>query len=132
MFPSKGLLSDLKLQVHTIDVGESNSNGKGKGKGKAGKGVVRAKPINWPPALCKFLIDWYIEKKLKLPPKGVIKKIHRTACTSAINAKYGSTYTADQVQRHYRCHKENWGLVARHLNDSGNGWDETNRMLTLS
>lgn len=62
----------------------------------------------------------------------MIKKIHHTACTSAINSKYGTTYTVDQVQHHYRRHKENWSLVARHLNESGNGWDETTKMLTLS
>uniref|UniRef100_A0A0E0QNH9 Fe2OG dioxygenase domain-containing protein n=1 Tax=Oryza rufipogon TaxID=4529 RepID=A0A0E0QNH9_ORYRU len=38
----------------------------------------------------------------------------------------------DQVQRHYRRHKETWALVARHLNESGGGWDETNKMLSLS
>lgn len=93
---------------------------------------VRLKPINWPPAFSEFLLDWYIEKKLELPPKGVIKKMHHTACTSAINAKYGSTYNVDQVQRHYRRHKETWALVACHLNESGGGWDETNKMLSLS
>uniref|UniRef100_A0A0E0QJY0 Myb/SANT-like domain-containing protein n=1 Tax=Oryza rufipogon TaxID=4529 RepID=A0A0E0QJY0_ORYRU len=58
--------------------------------------------------------------------------MHHTACTSAINAKYGSTYNVDQVQRHYRRHKETWALVARHLNESSGGWDETNKMLSLS
>lgn len=119
--------------AHTMDIGESKGKGRGKGKGKSSKlAAGRAKPINWPLELSEFLLDWYIEKKLQLPPKAVIKKIHHTACTSAINSKYGTTYTVDQVQRHYRRHKENWSLVARHLNESGNGWDETTKMLTLS
>lgn len=120
--------------VHNMDIGGSNKHGKGRSKARKGVGGsgVRLKPINWPPAFSEFLLDWYIEKKLELPPKGVIKKMHHTACTSAINAKYGSTYNVDQVQRHYRRHKETWALVACHLNESGGGWDETNKMLSLS
>ncbi|XP_025881212.1 uncharacterized protein [Oryza sativa Japonica Group] len=117
--------------AHTMDIGESKGKGRGKGK-SSNLAAGRAKPINWPLALSEFLLDWYIEKKLQLPPKAVIKKIHHTACTLAINSKYGTTYTVDQVQHHYRRHKENWSLVARHLNESGNGWDETTKMLTLS
>uniref|UniRef100_J3KTY0 Uncharacterized protein n=1 Tax=Oryza brachyantha TaxID=4533 RepID=J3KTY0_ORYBR len=65
---------------------------------------AREKPINWPTTLSKFLLDWYV-KKIELPPKGVIKKIHHTVCILAMNAKHGTTYTIDQVQRHYKRHK---------------------------
>ena len=49
----------------------------------------------------------------------MFKKLHHTACTKAVNEKYGSTYGVDQVHRHFRRHKETWALVARHMNASG-------------
>ncbi|KAJ1288585.1 hypothetical protein BS78_02G099000, partial [Paspalum vaginatum] len=43
-----------------------------------------------------------------------------------------STYTVDQVQCHWRRHKDAWGLVAKHMNESGGGWDESTKMVTVS
>ncbi|KQJ82139.1 hypothetical protein BRADI_5g06624v3, partial [Brachypodium distachyon] len=84
---------------------------------------LRAKPIHWPPALSEFVLDWYIEKRMEMPAKTVFKKLHHTACTKVVNEKYESTYTVDQVHRHYRRHKETWSLVTCHkdqmVNDRG-------------
>ena len=114
----------------TIDIGESNKNGKG--STRAGTSGPRAPKTHWPQALSEFVLDWYIEKKMELPPKAVFKKLHHNACTKAVNEKYGSTYTFEQVHRHFRHHKETWALVARHMNASGNGWDNLTKMVTLS
>ena len=107
-------------------------NAKGKGGEKAAGSNPRAKATNWPPAISEFLLDWYIEKKLAMPPKTFFKKMHHTACTSAVNSKYGTTYTVEQVHRHWRRHKDTWGLVAKHMNESGGGWDYDTKMVTLS
>jgi len=69
-----------------------------KGAEKARGSNPRAKATNWPLAISKYLLDWFIEKKLSMPPKSVFKK--NTSCTSAVNAKYDTTYTVDQVHRH--------------------------------
>ncbi|KQK11624.1 uncharacterized protein LOC100828285 [Brachypodium distachyon] len=115
-----------------MDFGENSKNGKGKANtNKAGASGLRAKPIHWPPVLSEFVLDWYIEKKMEMPPKTVFKKVHHTACTKVVNGKYGSTYTVDQVHRHYRRHKETWSLVARHMNVSGNGWDDVTKTFSL-
>uniref|UniRef100_A0A453PIA1 Myb/SANT-like domain-containing protein n=1 Tax=Aegilops tauschii subsp. strangulata TaxID=200361 RepID=A0A453PIA1_AEGTS len=101
-----------------MDIGESKKNGKG--STRAGTSGPRAPKIHWPQALSEFVLDWYIEKKMELPPKVVFKKLHHNACTKVVNEKYGSTYTVEQVHRHFRRHKETWALVARHMNASGN------------
>ena len=106
-------------------------NAKGKGGEKAAGSNPRAKATNWPAVISEFLLDWYIEKKLAMPPKSVFKKMHHTACTSAVNSKYGTTYTVDQVQCHWRRHKDTWVLVAKHMNESGSGWDDDTKMVTL-
>ncbi|KAL6598515.1 hypothetical protein ACP70R_046214 [Stipagrostis hirtigluma subsp. patula] len=38
----------------------------------------------------------------------------------------------EQVHRHFRRHRDTWGLVAKHLNESGNGWDDNTKTLILS
>uniref|UniRef100_K3YDW2 Uncharacterized protein n=1 Tax=Setaria italica TaxID=4555 RepID=K3YDW2_SETIT len=93
-------------------------NAKGKGSKKASGSNPRAKPTNWPIAISEFLLGWYIEKKLAMPPKTSFKKLHHTACTSAVNSNYGTTYSVDQVHRHWRRHRDTWGLVAKYLNES--------------
>ena len=116
----------------TMDTGESSMNAKGKGGEKAAGSNLRAKATNWPPAISEFLLDWYIEKKLAMPPKTFFKKMHHTACISTVNSKYGTTYTVEQVHCHWRRHKDTWGLVAKHMNESGVGWDYDTKMVTLS
>ncbi|WVZ57253.1 LOW QUALITY PROTEIN: hypothetical protein U9M48_007658 [Paspalum notatum var. saurae] len=112
-------LANLMWRKNCVDV-------KGKGGEKA-----RAKATSWPAVISEFLLDWYIEKKLAMPPKTCFKRLHHTACTTAINSKYGTTYTVDQVQRHWRRHKDTWGLVAKHMNESGGGWDENTKLVTV-
>ena len=57
--------------------------------------------------------------------------MHHTACTYVVNSKYGTTYTMDQVQCHWRRHKDTWVLVAKHMNERGGGWDDDTKMVTL-
>ena len=114
------------LVVHKMDEAESNMISKGK-ECKVDKNA-RAKAINWHVAISEFFLDWYIET----PPKAVFKKMHHTACIAAINKKYGCSYSVEQVQRHFRHHKETWGLVARYSNESGSGFDDVNKQVMLS
>ncbi|XBI57640.1 hypothetical protein VPH35_038999 [Triticum aestivum] len=116
--------------VHKMDEAERNMSSKGK-ECKGDKNAS-AKAINWPIAISEFLLDWYIEKKIEMPPKAVFKKMHHNACTSAINEKYGCSYSVQQVHCHFRCHKETWGQVARYSNESGSGFDDVNKQVLLS
>ncbi|CAN6362918.1 unnamed protein product [Urochloa humidicola] len=116
-----------------MDTAESSLHAKGKGSKKAAGSNPRAKPINWPTTISEFLLDWYIEKKLTMPPKTSFKKLHHTECTKAVNAKYATTYSVDQVHRHWRRHRDTWGLVAKYLNyESGAVWDAEQKLFQLS
>ncbi|XP_062188665.1 uncharacterized protein LOC133891959 [Phragmites australis] len=119
-------------KVHTMDTAESSLNAKGKGGEKAVGSNPRAKATNWPTAISEFLLDWYIEKKLAMPPNTSFKKLHHTSCTSTVNSKYGTTYTVDQVHHHWKRHKDTWGLVTKHLHESSGGSDDSTKMVTLS
>ncbi|CAN6201335.1 unnamed protein product [Urochloa humidicola] len=116
-----------------MDTAESSLHAKDKGSKKAAGSNPRAKAINWPTTISEFLLDWYIEKKLTMPPKTSFKKLRHTECTKAVNAKYATTYSVDQVHHHWRCHRDTWGLVAKYLNyESGAGWDVEQKLFQLS
>lgn len=53
-------------------------------------------------------------------------------CADALNKKFGMGVTADQVDRHYRYHKENWKYIAAALSKSGNAFDHTRFLVTIS
>ncbi|KAM0912774.1 hypothetical protein ACQ4PT_012586 [Festuca glaucescens] len=106
---------------HIMDLDEDQNNLKTK----------RSRATNWPKVMSKFLLDWYLEKKKAMPPKTKFKKTHHHSCQSALNARFGSTYTVDQVHRHLRRFKEVWNIVARYMNQKGSSFDKKHRMLIL-
>lgn len=93
--------------------------------------VKRAKATNWPRVMSKFLLDWYLEKKKGMPPKTKFKKIHHVWCTSAVNTKFRTTYSVDQVHRHFRRFKEIWIIVTRYVNETGSRFNNKHKMLIL-
>lgn len=106
---------------HIMDLGEDKSNSK----------IKRARATNWPTVMSKFVLDWYLEKKKGMPPKTKLKKMHHHCCTSALNARFETTFTVDQVHRHFRRFKEVWNIVARYMNESGSRFDKKHKMLIL-
>ncbi|XP_010231638.1 uncharacterized protein LOC100835534 isoform X2 [Brachypodium distachyon] len=106
---------------HAMDLVEDQNNLKTK----------RSRATNWPKVMSKFLLEWYLEKKKAMPPKSKFKKIHHHYCQSALNARFESAYTVDQVHRHLRRFKEVWSIVARYMNENGSRIDKKNRMLIL-
>lgn len=106
---------------HIMDLDEDQNNFKTK----------RSRATNWPKVMSKFLLDWYLEKKKAMPPKTKFKKIHHHYCQSALNARFGSTYTVDQVHRHLRRFKEVWNIVARYMNEKGSRFDKKDKILIL-
>uniref|UniRef100_A0ACD5TQ40 Uncharacterized protein n=1 Tax=Avena sativa TaxID=4498 RepID=A0ACD5TQ40_AVESA len=94
---------------HIMDLGEDQTNLKTK----------RSRATNWPKVMSKFLLDWYLEKKKAMPPKTKFKKTHHHYCQVALNARFKSAYTVDQVHRHLRRFKEVWNIVARYMNQKG-------------
>lgn len=93
--------------------------------------VKRAKATNWPRVMSKFLLDWYLEKKKGMAPKTKFKKIHHVWCTSAVNTKFRTTYSVDQVHRHFRRFKEIWIIVTRYVNETGSRFNNKHKMLIL-
>lgn len=93
--------------------------------------IKRAKATNWPRVMSKFLLDWYLDKKKGMPPKTKFKKIHHVWCTSAVNAKFRTTYSVDQVHRHFRRFKEIWIVVTRYVNETGSKFNSKHKMLIL-
>ncbi|KAL6607729.1 hypothetical protein ACP70R_040792 [Stipagrostis hirtigluma subsp. patula] len=106
---------------HIMDLGEGNTNTR----------VKRQKATNWPRFMSKFLLDWYLEKKKGMPPKTKFKKVHHVWCTSAVNAKFKTTYSVDQVHRHFRRFKEIWIVVTKYVNENGSKFDKKHKMLIL-
>jgi len=100
-------------------------------EGNATARVKRAKATNWPRVMSKFLLDWYLDKKKGMPPKTKFKKNHHVWCTSAVNAKFRTTYSVDQVHRHFRRFKEIWIIVTRYANESGSRFNNKHKMLLL-
>jgi hypothetical protein len=106
---------------HIMDLGEGNNTPR----------VKRAKATNWPRVMSKFLLDWYLEKKKGMPSKAKFKKEHHVWCTSAVNTKFKTTFSIDQVHRHFRRFKEIWIIVARYVNENGSRFDKKHKMLVL-
>ncbi|KAL6897863.1 hypothetical protein ACP4OV_006822 [Aristida adscensionis] len=106
---------------HMMDLGEGNTNPR----------VKRQKATNWPRVMSKFVLDWYLEKKKGMPPKTKFKKVHHMWCTSAVNAKFKTTFSVDQVHRHFRRFKEIWIIVTKYANENGSRFDNRNKMLIL-
>lgn len=119
---SSYLLSPFLIHAdHNMDLEEGNATTR----------VKRAKATNWPKVMSKFLLDWYLEKKKGMPPKTKFKKNHHVWCTSAVNAKFRTTYSVDQVHRHFRRFKEIWIIVTRYANESGSRFNNKHKMLRL-
>ncbi|XP_062180571.1 uncharacterized protein LOC133884970 isoform X1 [Phragmites australis] len=106
---------------HNMDLGEGNTNTR----------VKRAKATNWPRVMSKFVLDWYLEKKKGMPPKTKFKKVHHVWCTSAVNAKFKTTFSVDQVHRHFRRFKEIWIIVTKYVNENGSRFSKKHKMLIL-
>lgn len=93
--------------------------------------IKRAKATNWPRVMSKFLLDWYLDKKRGMPPKTKFKKMHHVWCTSAVNAKFRTAYSVDQVHRHFRRFKEIWVVVTRYANETGSRFNNKRKILIL-
>lgn len=59
-------------------------------------------------------------------------KLAPSKCLDALNREFAMGVTSTQVTRHYRHYKENWQIVERALNNSGNGFDTSKCKLTIS
>lgn len=106
---------------------------KGKGKGKVeGEGSTRERSISWDDDQTKFMLDWYIEYKKEQHAGFIWKTQHHLKCADALNREFAMGVTSTQVTRHYRHYKENWQIVERALNNSGNGFDASKCKLAIS
>ncbi|XP_040382989.1 uncharacterized protein LOC107304791 [Oryza brachyantha] len=107
--------------------------GKWKGKGKVEvEGSTRERSISWDEEHTKFMLDWFIEYKKDQHAGFVWKSQHHLKCADALNKEFAMGVTFAQVSCHYRHYKENWKIVERALNKSGNGFDATKCKLTIS
>uniref|UniRef100_K4AJY5 Myb/SANT-like domain-containing protein n=1 Tax=Setaria italica TaxID=4555 RepID=K4AJY5_SETIT len=75
--------------------------------------------------------EWCMEYLKKQHTGFKFKKAHLMLCTNDLNKKFAMGVTVDQVDRHYRYHKENWKYIATSLSNSGNTFDETRCMVKL-
>ncbi|RLN30451.1 hypothetical protein C2845_PM05G26000 [Panicum miliaceum] len=112
---------DTEGSDHNMDMQEGNTTTR----------IKRAKATNWPRVMSKFLLDWYLEKKRGMPPKTKFKKMHHVWCTSAVNSKFRTNYSVDQVHRHFRRFKEIWIIVTRYANVTGSRFNSKHKMLIL-
>ncbi|CAO2209878.1 unnamed protein product [Urochloa humidicola] len=104
-----------------------------KGKGKVdGDGTSRERTINWDDGQTKFMLDWCIDYMKNQHAGFRFKKQHHMKCADALNKEFAMGVTVAQVDRHFRHYKENWKYVSKALNNSGNGFDSTRCMVTVS
>ncbi|KAL5202640.1 hypothetical protein ABZP36_013592 [Zizania latifolia] len=108
-------------QDHIMDISEDKNNSK----------IKRARATNWPAVMSKFVLEWYLDKKKEMPPKSKFKKMHHHHCRAILNSRFETTFTVDQVHRHFRRFKEVWNIVARYMNASGSRFDKKHKMLVL-
>jgi len=104
-------------------------------KGKAKADTVapsRERSLNWHENQSKYMLERCIEYLKKQHIGFKFKKAHLMLCANELNKKFAMGVTVDQVDRHYRYHKENWKYIATALRNSGNTFDETRCMVTIS
>jgi len=104
-------------------------------KGKAKADVVapsRERSLNWHEDQSKYMLEWCIEYLKKQHTGFKFKKAHLMLCANELNKKFAMGVTVDQVDCQYRYHKENWKYIATALRNSGNTFDETRCMVTIS
>lgn len=110
-----------------------NENRMAKGKAKADAfPTSHERSLTWHEDQTKFMLEWYMEYLKKQHAGFKVKKSHHMLCADALNKKFGMGVTADQVDRHYRYHKENWKYIAAALSKSGNAFDHTRFLVTIS
>ena len=73
----------------------------------------------------KYMLEWCMEYLKKQHTGFKFKKAHLMLCANDLNKKFAMGVTVDQVDRHYRYHKENWKCIATTLSNNGNTFDET-------
>lgn len=59
------------------------------------------------------------------------KKIHLNACARALNEKFGTTRTGEQIKNHLKTWSRKYAKINRLRKLSASGWDEDNFVITL-
>ena len=104
-----------------------------KGKAKADAfASSRERSVNWHEDRSKYMLEWCMEYLKKQHAGFKFKKTHLMLCANDLNKKFAMGVTVDQVDRHYRYHRENWKYIATALRNSGNTFDETRCMVIVS
>nr|TKV96204.1 hypothetical protein SEVIR_9G414566v2 [Setaria viridis] len=101
-----------------------------KGKAKADTFASTHRGL-WYEDQTKYMLEWCMEYLKKQHTGFKFKKAHLMLCANDLNKKFAMGVTVDQVDRHYRYHKENWKYIATALSNSGNTFDETRCMVKL-
>ena len=104
-----------------------------KGKAKADAfASSRERLVNWHEDQSKYMLEWCMEYLKKQHAGFKFKKPHLMLCANDLNKKFAMGVTVDQVDRHYRYHRENWKYIATTLSNSGNTFDEKRCMVNIS
>ncbi|XP_051219410.1 uncharacterized protein [Lolium perenne] len=92
----------------------------------------RERTVTWADDQKKYMLDWYIDYLKDQHVGFKFKKQHHLLCADALNKKFAMGVTVDQVDRQYRHYKENWKIIAAALSKSGNSFDHTRCIVTIS
>lgn len=92
----------------------------------------RERSLTWHEDQTKLMLEWCMEYLKKQHAGFKFRKQHLMLCADALNKKFAMGVTVDQVDRHYRYHKENWKFIAAALSKSGNAFDHSRNLLTIS
>ncbi|XP_066351790.1 uncharacterized protein [Miscanthus floridulus] len=104
-----------------------------KGKAKADAfASSHERSVNWYEDQSKYMLEWCTKYLKKQHARFKFKKAHIMLCANDLNKKFAMGMTVDQVDRHYRYHRENWKYIATALSNSGNTFDEKSCMVNIS
>ncbi len=59
------------------------------------------------------------------------KKVHLNACARAVNEKFNTARTGEQIKNHLKTWQRKWAKLNRLRKLSAAGWDENNFIITL-
>lgn len=99
---------------------------------RAAKGKRGTPNKRWKAEFDNFLIPVLVEQANKgLKCDKSFKRVAFAHAASAVNTKFNTDFTAENVENHYRTLKARYVEIKKARDLSGAGWDDETKMITL-
>lgn len=99
----------------------------GRGERAEGSG-----PANWTASMSAFMLSNLFDIVASgAKTSSGFKMLHYNACARAINEKFNTKRSGEQVKNHLKYLQKRYGRLCRLRKVSASGWDEDNCIITL-